>query len=93
MELFVLRCTVTQVEINQALIWDPTFFSQGAKILNRILVKSDGELLLRLLEVRVLNGFRKVVAFLHDRNSVYWLRSIRSAFLAEIMRMMLSLSL
>lgn len=55
---FFLRCTLSQVEIDQALIRDADLLGKRPKVVNRVLVQADRELLLRLLLTQPLGDVR-----------------------------------
>jgi hypothetical protein len=41
-ELLVLRCAITQVKIDQALVWDSALVAKAARIVDHIFVQPDG---------------------------------------------------
>ena len=57
---------IAQVQIDQALIGNADLFGHRLEIVDAFFIEADGDLLLELRSVGVLNGFRKVVFGSHD---------------------------
>ncbi len=77
---------IAEVQVDQTLIRDTALLRERTKVVDRVLVQSYGQLLLRFAQIGVFDRFRKVVRFLHCTKSEYCRRSDRSAFRAEMIR-------
>ena len=82
-----MRCrAISQIQIDQALIRDAYVQRNRLEIVDAFLVQANGDLLLELRSVWVLDCFRKIVFGTHGVHLSYDFASVRVAFLAEIKR-------
>lgn len=58
--------TVSQIQIDEALIGDADLFRERFEVVDGFLVQADRDLLLQLGSVRVLSGGGEVIFFAHD---------------------------
>lgn len=72
LEIWLAACgrTVSQIQINQALVGDSDVFRNRLEIVDALFVQADSYLLLELRGVRVLCGFRKIVFGAHGNHPV-----------------------
>ncbi len=58
-------CTLSEVQVNQALVGDALLFRQAFEVVNRLLIHADGDLLLHTFGVGVLDAVGKIIAITH----------------------------
>ena len=78
---------VFEIKIDQRLIRKFEFFRQIFEVADRVLVETNGELLLETLRVGIGAGIGKVVSLSHGRLPRYCADSCVSALRAEMIRM------
>lgn len=59
------RCAITQIEIDEALVWDTNLLGNRLEVIDGIPIKTDRYLLLQLRGVWVLSGVGEIVFFAH----------------------------
>lgn len=65
LELFLCLDAVPEIQIDQTLVWNTRFVRQILKIHNHICSQTKRNLLLKMLRIGILDGFREVVFCFH----------------------------
>jgi hypothetical protein len=59
------RRAITQIEIDEALVWNTNLLGNGLEVINGVSIETDRDLLLQLRGVWVLSGVGEIVFFAH----------------------------
>ena len=59
------RCAVTQIEIDETLVWNANLLGNGLEVINGVPIETDRDLLLQLRGIWVLSGAGEIVFFAH----------------------------
>ena len=60
-----MRGALAQVKVNQTLVWNANLLRDTFEVANRILIQTNGDLLLQLGSIRILASLCEIVFFSH----------------------------
>ena len=61
----VVRSTVTQIKIDQSLVWNSDLFRNTFEVTDGVLVQPNGDLLFQLRRIGIFARLREIVFFSH----------------------------